>query len=94
MNPSIQKEVPGTQIAQLIGTRPQGRYVASQAGCIISAGHLLNLERNLSSLKSSKSISKRKRGLPGKGWDREVLFLLGMLDLLQKYLLEAAYIFG
>lgn len=68
--------------------------MASQAlGCIISMGHLLNFERNLRLFQIIQEHFEKEQNLPGKGWNQEVLRLLGMLDWLQKHLLEAAYIF-
>lgn len=75
----IQKEVPGTQTAQLTGTYPRGGPGPAKPLPLSPRNPYLTLREDAGTVEVSKSISKGKKELPGKAG---VGPLLGTLDLL------------
>lgn len=69
----IQKEVPGTQTAQLTGIRPRGSLGPAKLLALSPWGPYLTLRKDSGTVQVSKSISKGKKELPGTSWSWEVL---------------------
>lgn len=66
----IQKEVPGTQTAQLPGTYPRGGPGPAKPLALSPRNPYLTLREDSGTVEVSKSISKGKKELPGTGWSR------------------------
>lgn len=73
----IQKEVPGTQTAQLPGTYPRGGPGPAKPLALSPRNPYLTLREDSGTVEVSKSISKGKKELPGTGWSRSSLGYIG-----------------
>lgn len=75
----IQKEVPGTQTAQLTGTYPRGGPGPAKPLALSPRNPYLTLREDAGTVEVSRSISKGKKELPGTGWSRSSLGYIGSI---------------